>query len=293
MRYFGNFPQTTYSNTTVVDISRRVKIVDKSKSSPYNFAPYDITFHLRSDQIAEYYYENSFLDWLIYVSNDVVDPYYGWYVREDQLDELIRTKYGSTETAKRKIKCFVNNWYEHAEEEIQVSYYENNLARELKKYFDPNYSESGKILSYKRRRVDHTMNTNRILDFGVSSWVSGNNYTTGELLKIWQPGEQVGSGEVVFSNSSVIRVQSVLGNTTANTITNTYLVGETSTSNAQVDSVETVIENISTNESVYWSPMYFYDWENIKNEQNKTIRLVDRSVVPFVLNEVRLKLNNS
>lgn len=290
MMYFGSFPTILYSNTSVADISRRIKIVDRGKNSPFYFHPYDITTHLRSDQIAEYYYDNSFLDWLIYVSNDIVDPYYDWYLSEEQLDQLIRSKYGSVETSKRKIKYFVNNWFEHPDEEISVSHYENTLARPLKKYFDPKYSESGKILSYRRRRVDTTMNTNRIIDYTIDGWDSGNTFHSGELVKIWQPGEWVGSGEAVFSNSTTLRVQSVLGNTFANSTTNVYIVGETSTSSASVNNSNTIIENIGTDENVFWSPMYYYDWEIMRNEQKRTIHLVDSSAVPFLLNTVREKL---
>lgn len=293
MRYFGSFPLTTYSNTSVVDISRRVKIINRDKNSPFHFHPYDIKYHLRSDQIAEYYYNNSFLDWLIYVSNGITDPYYDWYISEDQLDELVRKKYGSVETAKRKIKYFVNNWYEHADDEISVSHYENTLARPLKKYYDPKYSEDGKILAYRRRRVDTTMNTNRIIDYTIGVWNSGNTFQTGELLKIWHPGEWVGAAEAVFANSTTLRVQSVLGNTFANSTTNVYIVGETSTSNVSVNHSNTMIENIGTDENAFWTPMYYYDWEVMRNEQKRTIHLVDSTVVPFVLNNVREKLSQS
>jgi len=291
MRYFGSFPTTVYANTNVVDISRRVKIIDHGRNSPFHFHPYDIKYHLRSDQIAEYYYENSFLDWLIYVSNGITDPYYDWYLSEEQIDDLVRQKYGSIETAKRKIKYFVNNWYEYADTEISISHYENTLARTLKKYYDPKYSEDGKILAYRRRRVDTTMNTNRIIDYTIDAWNSGNTFQSGELLKIWQPGEWVGSGEAVFSNTTTFRVQSVLGNTFANSTTNVYIVGETSASNVSVNNSNTMIENIGTDENVFWTPMYFYDWEIMRNEQKRTIRLVDSSVIPFVLNEVREKLS--
>lgn len=293
MRYFGSFPSISYSNTTVVDITRRVKIVDKSMSSPYQFYPYDITYHLRSDHVAEYYYENPQLDWLIYLSNDVIDPYYDWYVRDDQLDELIRLKYGSTELAQRKVKYYMNNWYEHAEEEISTSYYDNNLSLALKQYYDPVFSETNKIMAYRRRRVDHIMNTNMIIDFTLNNYTTGNTYTVGELVKIWQPGEWVGGGEVVFSNSTILRIQSVNGNTVANTTTGTYLVGETSGTNAAANAMNNVITNITTEENSYWSPVYIYDWERMENEKRRTIRLIDNQFVPFLTNTIREKIANT
>lgn len=292
MRYFANFPRISYSNNVSIDITRRTKVVDTSNSSPFVFHPYDITFHLRSDQVAEYYYNDSFLDWLIYISNDITDPFYDWYVRDDQLDDLISEKYGATETAKRKVKFYINNWYENAEAQITIDRYENTIAKDLKKYYNPHYSEDGQIMAYRRARVDYTMNTNRMIDYDVSAWTTGNSFQNGELVKIWQPGEQVGSAEAVTSNSSFLRIQSVSGNTFANSSTNTYIVGETSGSNVAVSSSNTVMVNISDEEDVFWSPMYFYDWEVMRNEQKKTIRLVDSSVVPFLTSDTLRKLNN-
>ena len=292
MRYFASFPTITYANTNVVDITRRVKVVDKSKKSPYAFYPYDITNHLRGDQVAEFYYDNAYLDWLIYISNEIVDPYYDWYVRDDQLDELIRTKYGSTETSKRKIKYFMNNWFEHADDQISTSYYENTIDQNLKKYYDPYWSENGKILYYVRRRIDHTHNTNKLIDYDIT-YVSGNSFTSGELVDIWYTANSLGTGEVVFSNSSSLRIKSVQGNTFANSTTNTFIVGETSSTNATASLSNTMIENITDEENVYWTPVYYYDFEVMKNEANRTINLVDNQIVPFLLTEFVKKIANT
>ncbi len=293
MRYFSSFPQITYDKQRVIDVTRRVKIIDKSKKSPYAFYPYDITNHLRSDQIAEYYYEDPFLDWLIYVSNDIVDPYYDWYVSDEQFDLLIKEKYGSVETAQKKIKYFMNNWFEHADEYLTTTVYDNVITGSHRKYYDPVFSENGKVMFYARRRVDHTMNTNKIVDFGLTTYTTGNTFTQGEVVDIWMPGTQIATGEIVFSNSSLVRVQSVIGNTTANSTSNTYLVGETSSTNATANSSNTVVLNIPDDEYVFWSPVTFYDDEKIKNEAKKTIKLVDSSVKPFLVSEFSRKIANT
>lgn len=293
MKYFENFPQLVYGNNVTIDITRRVKIIDRSKTSPYEFYPYEITNHLRSDHVAEYYYDDAYLDWFIYLSNQIIDPYYDWYNRNDQLDELIRLKHGEIDTSQRKIKYFINNWFEHAEEEISVAHYDENISRDLKKYYDPVFSEAGKVMSYKRKRVDTTMNTNMIIDYSVNNYATGNSFTSGELVEIWRSGSQVGSGEALFSNSTIVRIQSVQGTTLANSTTNTFIVGETSNCRAFMTSSNTIITNISEEENSYWSPMYVYDYEVMMNEKKRTINLVDSAIVPFVLNEVRQKVSNT
>lgn len=292
MKYFINFPRINYSNTEVVDITKRVKIVDKSTRSPYAFYPYDITTHLRSDQVSEYYYDTPYLDWLIYLSNEIVDPYYGWYIRDDQLDELIRTKYLSIENAKKRIKFFMNNWFNHSDDFLSVSFYENTLAKPLKKYWNPEFSEDGKIISYKRKRLDETVNTNKIIDFTIT-YTDGEEFEQLEFVDIFHNANQVGTGEVVFSNSSVVRIQSVQGNTFANSSSNTYIVGETSSTNAHANSYNIMIENISDSENAYWSPIYVYDYEVMQNEQKKTIKLVDNSIVPFLTNDFLSKISSN
>lgn len=285
MKYFSNFPLISYNNVEVRDITRRVVLDDRNRDMPFVFYPYDITFHLRSDQVAEYLYNDSYLDWMIYLSNKIIDPMYGWYVRDDQLDSLITSKYGSTPLAKRKVKYFMNNWYEHAEDKITVSFYDNNIDKALKKYYDPIFAENNRILAYARRRVDQKVNTNRVIDFTISEYVAGNTYTDGELVEIWQTANQVGAGEVVFSNSSLVRLQSTFGNTSANSSSNTFIIGETSAANATISNSNVMMENLTAEEEVYWSPVYFYDHEVMKNEERRTINLVGREVIPFLVSD--------
>lgn len=276
----------------VADITRRVRIIPDTKNSPYNFYPYDIKAHMRSDQIAEYYYENSYLDWMIYLSNEIVDPYYDWYIRDDQLDELIKSKYGTTEKAKKKIKYFQNNWFVNADEQISTQYYESNLDQNLKKYYDPVFTDNNKIMFYKRKRIDETVNTNKVVDYAIT-YTNGSAFNSGELVDIFVPGSQIGVGEVVFSNTSVVRLQSVLGNTIANTTTNTYIVGEDSGTNAAASSSNTRITNISDEEYSFWTPIYFYDYEVAKNEENRTINLVNAQLVPFLMNDFVKLMGNT
>jgi len=292
MKYFATFPKIEYDNKEVVDITRRIALKSNDGSSPYIFYPYELKTYLRSDQLAAYYYDNAQLDWLIYLSNDIVDPYYGWYIRQDQLESAIIDKYGSAETAKKKIKYYMNNWHENAETIIEESYYNNNLSLALKKYWEPIYSENNKILGYRRKRVNHTMNTNMFVDYTIS-FVSGNSFTSGELVDIFVPGNQIANAEVVFSNSSVVRVQSISGNSFANSSTNTYIVGETSAANATANSSNVVVTNISTEEGAYWSPVYYYDYEVAKNEENKIINILGKEVTPFLINDFVNKMSNT
>jgi hypothetical protein len=91
-RYFDKFPIITYSNTEVVDITRRVTMLDKTIQNPYVFYPYEIDSNERADQLSARYYEDQFKSWMIYLSNKIVDPYYEWYLSEDEFVNFIIKK---------------------------------------------------------------------------------------------------------------------------------------------------------------------------------------------------------
>lgn len=290
--YFSRLPNIVYNNYICKDITRRVKLEEKV-SSPFVFYPYEIKHQLRSDQIAEYYYNDSELDWLIYLSNGIVDPYYGWYVDNDKLQEIIIQTYGSIETSLKYIKFYRNNWA-NDDTELTPSYYENNLPLSWKKYYDPKWASNFKIISYTRKQIDSVMNTNRILEYAVSY----NNYNTfveNEIvdIKITNQNSIVGRGQVCFANSSVLRIQSVSGNTSANSISTKTLIGETSNTHVLANSVFTVHENITIEEEKFWSPVTAFDFETELNEEKKNIKLVDNGIVSLVVNEFTKKLNSN
>jgi hypothetical protein len=44
---------------------------------------------------------------------------------------------------------------------------------------------------------------------------------------------------------------------------------------------------IPANELYYWTPVYNYDYENEKNEGNRTIRMMQPQYVPAYVNNVK------
>lgn len=290
--YFSRIPNIIYNNYNCKDISRRVKLVEDGKTSPFVFYPYEIKNQLRSDQVAEYYYNDSELDWLIYISNGIVDPYFGWYVDNDKMQEILIQNYGSIETSLKLVKHYRNNWA-NDDTELTPTFYENTLPNSWKKYYEPRWASNFKIISYVRKQADSLMNTNRILEYSIVSQ-NANTFVLNELVDILKQNTEqiVGVGQVSFANSTVLRIQSVFGDTSANSINIKTLTGETSKSSITSNSVFTVHENITLDEQKFWSPVYAYEYENEINEQKKNIRLVGDNVVSLVVNEFTKKLRS-
>lgn len=306
-RYFQNLPNIYYNNVLCKDISRRAKLVEDPRHSPFVFYPYELKHQLRSDQVAEYYYQDSYLDWMIYMSNGIIDPYYGWYLDDYKMEQLLIEKYGSVEKSMKLIKHFINNWADDSNE-IDAAFYNNTLQLTWKKYYTPSVwkksstrttNQSGidglvynnNIVTYKRAQHDFTVNTNRILDYTISANNGLIGFSNGELIDICvTPTSTVGTAQVITANSTVVRVQSVQGNTSANSTFTKFLIGETTGANVSANNVTTRKQNVTVDEEVFWSPVSFYDYEVEINEQRKNIILASAGVKDLLIQNFQQRL---
>jgi hypothetical protein len=105
MWYFSNFPKANYEilgnqSIVITDISRRFKFVEKVLKNKYILYNYVIREGERPDTIAYEYYGDSKLDWIVLLTNKVIDPYFDWPLNTSQFDQFMIKKYGSIETAK-------------------------------------------------------------------------------------------------------------------------------------------------------------------------------------------------
>jgi hypothetical protein len=287
--YFRKFPVISYSNTACLDLTRRVKLRDDLRNNMSLMFPYEVTGGTRPDEISAGYYEDPMLDWLIYLTNGIIDPYYGWYLDQLQFDQFIESKYGSIEAAQEKIVHWRVNWESMAEETISVSFYNNHLPSVLKKYYQPNYNIRGQIFEYSRKPDEWVVNTNRIISYDITI-SSGNTLYETELVDISYSGEVVCTGEVVFANSSKMFIQHPIGEHTANTTRIVTIRGEVSNTVATANNSSIEQRVISDEELIYWSPVYCYDYENELNESNKLIAVLDNRYAVDVEEELRVKL---
>lgn len=287
-KYFSKFPAIFYSNTESKDISRRIKIEPKEKNNPFNFYPFMLQDDLRADQVAEFYYNDPELDWLVYHVNDVIDPYYDWYQTNEVFETVLKEKYGSMENSMKKIYKYRNNWATD-DDVISVSRYENGIPYSWRKYYNPEWSPKGEILYYTRKPVDYYMNTNRILSYPIS-YVSANAFQTGEIVDLKFGGEIVATGEAEYANATHLWIKSVSGNTIANSSIVVNILGESSYANATANAVSTVHESIPLEEEVFWSPYYYFEYELEKNETKKHINLVNSDLSPLIIQDFTNKL---
>lgn len=282
--YFSKLPIIEYDGVTTRNITERVVMVTTPRMVPTNYYPYELKNNLRADQLAGNYYQDPNLDWMIYTVNNIVDPYYGWHLYEEDFEEFIIKKYGGIDYSQQLIAFYRNNWYDHLDE-VTVSYY-LAMTPDHKKYYEPVWGSAQKIKGYRRREWDWTMSTNRIEQWQITQ--SANAISNNQLLVIRDgDGFDVGWAYAVMTNSSVMLVKHIIGN---NTPTNTIREWSNNANWATINSVTVLQTSIPDTEAVFWEPVSYYDVEREANENKRFIELLDSGFALETSEEIRKAL---
>ena len=287
-KYFKKFPLIYYNNYLAVNITERAAVTQDAFKNPYFFYPYDLPEGQRPDQFADSYYNDQFMDWVLYFGNKTTDPYYGWHMNSRDFNNFIASKYGADMSIiQSKIAFYRNNWYEN-DQKISVSEYAT-LANTVHRYWQPYYNNSSIIAGYQRVQQDWIINTNSVRQYTANSSTFA-NFKTNEIVDITFDTSHKGSGQVVIANSSSITLQHISGTSLANSTVvisdSSYITGRESDANAAFSTAVNIADNLSPDEVIYWSPVTIYDSELEKNEQKKSINVLDSRYAMRISNEL-------
>ncbi len=284
-RYFEKFPTINYANTVAVNITERTKVLSSAFANPFNYYRYDVVNNERPDTLANRFYNDEYMSWILYLTNNVSDPYYEWYMDQQTFSNFITLKYGSLQLASSKIALYRNNWYQNIDP-YSISYY-NALTPSLQKYYEPvlpSDAYATSPMAYRRKREDWKITTNSIVNYGVAN----GSFNNDEIVMVNFDGAHTGQGQVCFANSSSVSLQHVSGYTTGITITgSSYLYGTESQTNTVFTAATTLVNNIVPAESSYWSPVYYYDYEQEQNEANKSIVVLNPQYTALMASQLR------
>jgi hypothetical protein len=86
-----------------IDITRRFSVANFINNSKASFDEYHIGDGERPDMIAYDYYQDETLDWLILLTNEILDPYFEWPRSYEQMQAYITQKYGSIAAANQTV----------------------------------------------------------------------------------------------------------------------------------------------------------------------------------------------
>lgn len=272
MKYFTHFPLVQYNGHLMHNILVRGRIQENVKNYSSLFYPYTQQEHERIEHIAFDYYSDPHADWMIYLANDIVDPYYEVFMNEENFARFIKKKYGSISNARNQIVAYRNNWANDFSTLSTAAY--DALAAGQKKYWSPVLSVNGVVSGYERKKRDYTAPTNKIQS--VTFTTTGNTFTVGERIQIQMDTDS--EATVSWANTTHVIFRHISGDFSSNT--NYVLVGQTSsyTSTANAETLTTISTVIPSVEQAYFSSVSAYDAEVEKNESRKEINLVQNGL---------------
>ena len=105
MSYFSKFPLFAYDMKNndnyklLPDILRRVKLRATIKSGGMLFDRYDVKEGEKPEDVAYKWFGDAELHWVILMTNNITDRYYGWPMNSAQFVEFLADKYGDNTDA--------------------------------------------------------------------------------------------------------------------------------------------------------------------------------------------------
>lgn len=103
--FFKEFPTTEYDlfyknrPTVLTNIMVRFKVREILNSRSVVYYNYNVKDGERPDIIAHKYYDDATLDWIILLTNNVINPFFEWPLDLNSLNKFVSKKYGSVSNA--------------------------------------------------------------------------------------------------------------------------------------------------------------------------------------------------
>lgn len=265
-KYFDKFPVVSYNGQIARNILAKVDFTSETRRDIYSSFDFVLTDDAeRSDLLSEVTYNSPEYDWLVFLANDIVDPYYDYYLSQDKMNTHILAKYGNYANAESQILYYRNNWAPD-DSVITESVYEA-LDNAIKKYYKPIVSQSNVVTGYERKKEDWIVSTNKIVDLYVAN---SSGFSAGERVT------QGSSG----ASATVIKTDEEESTITVKHVEGTFTNG--SFSNTTITNIVLIDQSIPDDESSFWAPVNAYDQEAESNEVKKYISLIKASYLPDI-----------
>ena len=272
-KYFDKFPLVSYSNNVAKNIIARVDFTSQTRNDINANFDYVLQDGLsRPDMVSQAYYNSPWYDWVLYINNNAIDPYYDYYVSEENLNEYIISKYGSLESARRRIVHYRNNWAID-DGTIDISVYDN-LSGKLKKYYKPNISITNQVLNYSRIQEDWIRTTNKVIELTLDpAYIS--NYAVNDVI-VQSSTDAKATVKQIVADKNILIVHHVVGEFDTSAVildintgpTEQYLDTDGTYKNKKL------WETITADEASFWEAVTAYDYETEQNALKKYITII-------------------
>lgn len=280
--YFRGVPNFQYTNPdnsssiseyiNVKNIFRKNKIRDDIFKNLVYFTKYNIVGNERPDQIAEKFYEDPTLDWVILLSNNIIDLRSEWPLDDYSFREFLLNKYESDEE--------IYNIHHYETNEIRTS--SGNIILPAKLKLEKSWTTNGNFIAAISKKIsqifcDSSANVTVTLNDGIANLKVGKSITISNVNNhIYNGVFRVTSVFVPFSDNIVYSFTYNLGIDVENVDLDNTLDGNENATLMLKDGFE-------SGNSYYFE---YYD-----NEQ--LVRISDSKFVNGITNyEYELNLNN-
>jgi hypothetical protein len=263
-RYFDRFPIVDYDGDIAKNILARVDFTEKTKRDIYSTFEFTLEEGFeRPDLLSYNYYGSSKFDWMIYLTNNIVDPYYDYYKSAEDFKSYMETKYGSNSNARSITLFYRLNWHED-ERTITVQQYEALVADETanaRKYWKPKLTNTGAVIGYERIKEDWTVSTNKVLSLSLT--VSPSGFAVGDRVTQTST-EAYATVDYIDLENNTLTVKHVNG---------TFTVNEAE----GIKEITLISQNIPEAETEYWYAVNAYDDEQETNELKRNVFVLKSS----------------
>jgi len=283
--YFETFALQQYGENKEVSrtLTTRANIAQSVLKQSTAFYPYTLKEGERPDTLSFLYYSKPELEWLVFFANDIIDPYYDWYLSSEQFNNYITSKYGSIAIAQTRTHHYETLWLGD-DTRISPDTYSlltANTTVNLKKYWEPIVDEYDRAISYGRKNLSLTTTTNQVISLKINN--TNGTFTEGEDIYQQDNGIITSSASLITANSTYMTAQHVSGSF----VTTRSILGADSIANTTLTDTPIVLkQNIPTEELIYWQAVSYYDYENQINESKKHVKLVGAEYAPLAENNL-------
>lgn len=277
MNYFNKIPTINYNGFSAKNLLARAVISETTRKNDSIFYPYTIQEDDgRIDNLSQNYYDNPGYTWLIWMTNNITDPYYGTPLSDEELYSVIESKYGSYTDAERKIAFWRTTWQSDSRVLTKAQF--DSLLPSEKKYWDPQLDLNLQVIGYVRKQEPRIVNTNKIVNItyepiGDIQFVEDEKVS--QSASVW--------GWATCSDTNSVMVQHLNGTFTSGSI----VQGEVSGASGIITSVTTISQTSAAENPTYWESVSFAQYEYEENEKKRNITLMDVRYKTQIENELK------
>ena len=108
--YFSSFPLLLYDmkgdqkSKLVTNIIKRVKVREKILDASSLYQKYFVQQGERPEDVADRHFGKSEYHWIILLTNNITDAYYGWPMGYAEFETFIKDKYTNPEARQNQLK---------------------------------------------------------------------------------------------------------------------------------------------------------------------------------------------